>query len=158
MRLIYLSPLDKNCLWVISNQNFQVTLLCLCLENVFYLIQSIIKSASSVELLSDCEMQLWTLVVMFLFVICLLGCTAALCTVMWEIEWQDIWNIGSFPKKSCKLISTFTSSFLSLAYLTYMQGTSCKIPGLMKHKMESSLLREISDMQMTPPLRQKMKN
>ena len=44
------------------------------------------------------------------------------------------------------------------AYLTSMQGTSCKIPGLMKHKMESSLLREISDMQMTPPLRQKMKN
>ena len=116
MRLIYLSPLDKNCLWVISNQNFQVTLLCLCLENVFYLIQSIIKSASSVELLSDCEMQLWTLVVMFLFVICLLGCTAALCTVMWEIEWQDIWNKGSFPKKSCKLISTFTSSFLSLVW------------------------------------------
>ena len=116
MRLIYLSPLDKNCLWVISNQNFQVTLLCLCLENVFYLIQSIIKSVSSVELLSDYEMQLWTLVVMFLFVICLLGCTAALCTVMWEIEWQDIWNIGSFPKKSCKLISTFTSSFLSLVW------------------------------------------
>ena len=116
MRLIYLSPLDKNCLWVISNQNFQVTLLCLCLENVFYLIQSIIKSVSSEELLSDYEMQLWTLVVMFLFVICLLGCTAALCTVMWEIEWQDIWNIGSFPKKSCKLISTFTSSFLSLVW------------------------------------------
>ena len=116
MRLIYLSPLDKNCLWVISNQNFQVTLLCLCLENVFYLIQSIIKSVSWVELLSDYEMQLWTLVVMFLFVICLLGCTAALCTVMWEIEWQDIWNIGSFPKKSCKLISTFTSSFLSLVW------------------------------------------
>lgn len=63
-----------------------------------------------------CEMQLWTLMVMFLFVICLLGCTVALCTVMWEIEWQDIWDIGSFPKISCKLSSTFTSSFLSVVW------------------------------------------
>ena len=41
------------------------------------------------------------------------------------------------------------------AYLTYMQSTSCEIPGWMKHKLESRLLEEISitsDMQMTPPL------
>ena len=41
------------------------------------------------------------------------------------------------------------------AYLTYMQSTSCKRPGWMKHKLESRLLGEISitsDMQMTPPL------
>ena len=40
-------------------------------------------------------------------------------------------------------------------HLTYMQGTSCKMPGWMKHKLESRLLGEISitsDMQMTPPL------
>ena len=40
-----------------------------------------------------------------------------------------------------------------LAYLTYIQSTSCKIPGWMKHKLESRLLGEIettSDMQMTP--------
>ena len=46
------------------------------------------------------------------------------------------------------------------AYLTYMQNTSCKIPGWMKHKLESRLLEEISitsDMQMTPPLWQKAK-
>ena len=46
------------------------------------------------------------------------------------------------------------------AYLTYMQSTSYKIPGWMKHKMESRLLGEISitsDMQMTPPLFQKVK-
>ena len=46
------------------------------------------------------------------------------------------------------------------AYLTYMQSTSCKIPGWMKHKLESRLLGEISvttDMQMTPPLWQKVK-
>ena len=45
------------------------------------------------------------------------------------------------------------------AYLTYMQSTSCEIPGWMKHKLESGLLGEIStsDMQMTSPLWQKAK-
>ena len=41
------------------------------------------------------------------------------------------------------------------AYLTYMQSTSCKMPGWMKHKRESRLLGEISvtsDTQMTPHL------
>ena len=41
------------------------------------------------------------------------------------------------------------------AYLTYMQSTSCEMPGWMKHKLESRLPEEISitsDMQMTPPL------
>ena len=47
------------------------------------------------------------------------------------------------------------------AYLTYMQTTSCEMPGWMKHKLESKLLGEISitlDTQMTPPLWQKEKN
>ena len=47
------------------------------------------------------------------------------------------------------------------AYLTYMQSTSCEMSGWMKHKLESRLLGEISiisDMQMTPPLWQKVKN
>ena len=42
----------------------------------------------------------------------------------------------------------------------YMQNTLCEIPGWMKHKLESRLQREISitsDIQMTPPLWQKMK-
>jgi len=46
------------------------------------------------------------------------------------------------------------------AYLTYMQSTSYEMPGWMKNKLESRLLGEISitsDMQMTPPLRQKAK-
>ena len=46
------------------------------------------------------------------------------------------------------------------AYLTYMQSTSCEMPGWVKHKLESRLLGEISitsDMQMTPPLWQKVK-
>ena len=45
-------------------------------------------------------------------------------------------------------------------YLSYMQSTSCKMPGWMKHKMESRLTGEISitwEMQMTPPLWQKGK-
>ena len=40
------------------------------------------------------------------------------------------------------------------AYLTYMQSTSCKMLGWMKHKLESRLLEEVSitsDIQMTPP-------
>ena len=41
------------------------------------------------------------------------------------------------------------------AYLTYMQSTSCKMPGYMKHKLESRFSGEISitsDAQMIPPL------
>ena len=46
------------------------------------------------------------------------------------------------------------------ACLTYMQSTSCEMPGWMKHKLESRLLGKIaitSDMQMTPSLSQKAK-
>ena len=46
------------------------------------------------------------------------------------------------------------------AYLTYMQSTSCKMPGWKKHKLDSRLLGEILitlDRQMTPPLWQKVK-
>ena len=58
-----------------------------------------------------------------------------------------------------------SSSLLNLiychtAYLTYMQNTSCKMPGWMKHKLKSRLPGEISitsDMQMTPPLWHKVK-
>ena len=44
--------------------------------------------------------------------------------------------------------------------LTYMQGTSCEMPGWMKHKLELRLPGEISiisDMQMILPLWQKVK-
>ena len=47
-----------------------------------------------------------------------------------------------------------------LAYLTYMQSTSCEMEGWMKHRLESRLPGQISitsDMQMTPPLWQKVK-
>ena len=45
-------------------------------------------------------------------------------------------------------------------YLTYVQSTSCEMPGWMKHKLKSRLPGKISitsDMQMTPPLWQKAK-
>ena len=47
-----------------------------------------------------------------------------------------------------------------LAYLTYMQSTSCEMPGWMKCKLESRLQGEISitsNRQMTAPLWQKVK-
>ena len=50
--------------------------------------------------------------------------------------------------------------YCHLAYLTYMQSTSYEMLGWMKHKLEQRLLGEISitsDMQMTPPLWQKVK-
>ena len=46
------------------------------------------------------------------------------------------------------------------AYLSYMQSTSCKMPGWMKHKLASRLPGEISvtsDTQMTPSLWQQVK-
>ena len=58
----------------------------------------------------------------------------------------DWFQIGKGVRHGC---------ILSPAYLTYMQSTSCEMPGCMKHKRELRLLGEISinsDMQMTPPL------
>ena len=43
--------------------------------------------------------------------------------------------------------------YCHLAYLTYMQSTSCEMPNWMKQKLESRLLGEISiasDVQKTP--------
>ena len=51
--------------------------------------------------------------------------------------------------------------YCHLAYLIYMQSTSCEILGWMKQKLESRLLGEVSitsDMQMTPPSWQKVKS
>ena len=50
--------------------------------------------------------------------------------------------------------------YCHLAYLTYVQSTSCEMPGWMKHKLQSKLPGEISitsDMQMISPLWQKAK-
>ena len=45
-------------------------------------------------------------------------------------------------------------------YLTYLQSTSCEMPGWMSYKLESRLLGEIpttSDIQMIPPLCRKQR-
>ena len=50
--------------------------------------------------------------------------------------------------------------YCQLAYLTYRPSTSCEMLDLMKHKLDSRLLGEISitsDMQMKQPLWQKVK-
>ena len=50
--------------------------------------------------------------------------------------------------------------YCHLAYLTYLQCTSCKMLGWMKHNLESILPREVSitsDRQITLPLWQKAK-
>ena len=54
----------------------------------------------------------------------------------------------------------FKGVYCHSAYLTFMQSTSCEMPGWMKHKLESGLLGEISiisDRQMTPSLWQKVR-
>ena len=68
---------------------------------------------------------------------------------------MEQWTGSKLGKKCVKAV------YCHPAILTYMQSTSCEMPGWIKHKMESRLLREISvtsDRQMTPPLWQKAKN
>ena len=70
---------------------------------------------------------------------------ASNCIILWQIDWERC---------------TSRLYIVTLAYLTYMQSTSSEILGWMKHKLESRLLGELSiasDMQMTPPLWQKVK-
>ena len=68
---------------------------------------------------------------------------------------MEQWTGSKLGKEYIKAV------YCHLAYLTSMQSTSCEMPGWMKHKLESRLQGEISitsDMQMTPPLWQKVKN
>ena len=63
----------------------------------------------------------------------------------------DWFQIGKGIHRGCILLP---------AYLTYIQSTSCEMPGWMKHKLEPRLPVEISitsDTQMIPPLQQKVK-
>ena len=68
---------------------------------------------------------------------------------------MEQWTGSKLEKEYAKTV------YCHFAYLTYMQGTLCELSGWKKHKLESRLLGEISitsDMQMTPPLWQKVKN
>ena len=68
-----------------------------------------------------------------------------------DMEQQTVTELG---KECVKAV------YCHPAYLTYMQRTPCEMLGWKKHKLESRLPGEISitsDMQMTPPLWQKVK-
>ena len=70
----------------------------------------------------------------------------------WDLEKQTGSKLG---KEYVKAV------YCHPAYLVYMQNTSQETLGWIKHKLESRFLGEISiisDMQMTPPLWQKVKN
>ena len=92
----------------------------------------------------------------------------------WEYQttWPASWEICMQVKKQqleldveqqtgSKLGKEYIkAAYCHPAYLTYMQSTSCKMPGWMKHKLELRLPGEISitaDMQMTALLWQKVK-
>jgi len=65
-----------------------------------------------------------------------------------ELDMEQ-WTVSRLEKEYAKAV------YCHLAYLTYMQSTSGKMPGWMSHKLESRLQGEVSvttDMQMTPPL------
>ena len=93
----------------------------------------------------------------------------------WEYQttWPASWEIYMQVKKqqleldmeqqtSSKLGKEYIKAvFCHPAYLTYIQSTSWEMLDRMKHKLESRLPGEMSitsDMQMTPPLWQKVKN
>ena len=76
-----------------------------------------------------------------------------------------VWQVGSEMENYKFLLMDMAYLLLCkmytlTAYLTYMQSTSWETLGWKKHKLESRLPGEISitlDMQMTPPLWQKVK-
>ena len=71
---------------------------------------------------------------------------------MWNKKQQvepavEQWTGSELGKEYVKVV------YFHPAYLTYMQSTSCKMPGWMNRKLESRFLGEISitsDMQMIP--------
>ena len=56
-----------------------------------------------------------------------------------QVEWDmEQWTGSKLGKEYVKAV------YCHPAYFTYMQGTSCEMPGWMKHKLESRLLGEMS--------------
>ena len=74
-------------------------------------------------------------------------------------DYQWTWNNRLVPNWGRSYIY-IKAIYCHPAYLTYMQSTSCEIPGWMKPKLESRLPGEISvtsDTQMTPPYDRKQR-
>jgi len=86
----------------------------------------------------------------------------------WPASWEICMHIrkqqlelGMEQQSSSRLDKEYIKAvYCHPTYLTYIQSTSPKMPGWMKHKLESRWPGEISitaDIQMTPPLCQKVK-
>ena len=83
------------------------------------------------------------------------------CDIYIKVKKQQLWPDMEQQTDSKLGKEYIKPAYCHPAYLTYMQSTSCEMPGWMKHKLESGLLGEISttsDVQMTPPLWQKAKS
>ena len=74
----------------------------------------------------------------------------------WPVFWEVCMNVKKQqlePEMEQQIGSKLGKAYIKVAYchpayLTYMQSTSCKMPGWMKHKLESRLLGEISKPQL----------
>ena len=100
------------------------------------------------------------------------NCGKFLKTGEYQTTWPASWEIyagqeatvrtGHGATNCSKLGKEYVrAAYCHPTYSTYMQSTAWEMLGWMKHKLESRLLGEISitsDMQMTPPLWQKVKN
>ena len=78
-----------------------------------------------------------------------------------QVKWQQLELDTEQQTGSTSGKEYIKAVYCHPAHLTYRQSISCEMPGWKKHKLESRLPREISitsDMQMTPPLWQKVKN
>ena len=84
------------------------------------------------------------------------GCSLEGLMLKLQLQYFDhlMWRADSWKAPDVKAV------YCHPAYLTYMQNTSWEMLGWKKHKLESRLPGEISitsDMQMTPPLWEKVK-
>jgi len=71
--------------------------------------------------------------------------------ISWSSQFMYCWSLAWMILSITLLVCEMSK----VAYLTYMQSTSCEMLGWMKHKLESRLLGEVSttsDMQMRLPL------
>ena len=87
------------------------------------------------------------------------GCLTCLLQICMQVKKQQL--EPAMEQTGSKLGKEYIKAvYCHLAYLIYMQSTSCKMLGWMKYKLESRLQGETSiasDMQMTQPLWQKVK-
>ena len=76
-----------------------------------------------------------------------------ICHQLQELAQTHVHRVSNAIQQSHPLSSPFPPAFNHPTYLTYMQSTSCKMLGWMKHKLESRYLGDKSItlyMQMTP--------